>query len=259
MEAIDGRLQARRATSKAARVRGDQSHGVIGDPWTPLDVTGVPKAMTAQADSLSFRQLSAVLFDSARYRLPMLALPGRGERTQSATLVAQVLVRGQGRTESLQRREIPVPPRVLGRWATGDAALSTRAKQFATMAGTVHGKVLRAALIQLVDGTADPAWTNPQYPPLVAPWVKQAEELADREFFARLFESLDADLTDEDAEREWANRLQDHARQVFEAATVALPTNAAHRVLACARARSFFERALLRHLPALRVTTPDGA
>lgn len=251
-----GAVAAKAGNSECARVDAGETRGAVGDPWVPLEIVDADevKALTATPETLGYRRLAELLFDASRYRIPLLARPGRDERSRVATLIAQVLVRGQGKTEGFHRRELSLPPAVVRRLADRDSTLAQRSRQFLQVAGTVHGKVLRPALIQFVDGSAEPNWRNPQYETLVKPTMRQAEQLTDSAFFNALFESIEQELSDEEAERAWGERLATQASEVFAAAIAALPTGGQTRIIAAARAQSLLESGLRKHVASRRLT-----
>lgn len=248
-------LRAQGATSKCARIAAGESRGAVADPWLPLNLRGgdaAIKAFTASDDGLSYRTLSRVLFQPDEFRLPLLAQPGPEERRHPATLVAQVLVRGEGKTEGFHRREVRLPSTVLSRVAERDQVLATRSHAFVELAGAIHGKALRPALLQYLDGSDEPDWRNPQHGNLVEPFLKQAEKQADREFFAALARSFEEDLADDAAALMWGRVLAGHSEAVLDQALGTLPTRCSAPVLAAARARSRLHGALDRFVPGLR-------
>ncbi|EQD41303.1 CRISPR-associated protein, Cse1 family, partial [mine drainage metagenome] len=255
-----GTIQAKAGNSECARMNAGESRGAVADPWMPLEIAEADevKALTATPDALGYRKLAELLFDSSRFRLPLLSRPSREERGAVATLIAQVLVRGQGKTEGFHRRELSLPPPVVKRLADRDGELAQRSRQFLQLAGTIHGKVLRPALIQFVDGSAEPNWKNPQYGTLVKPALRRAERLADAVFFFALFDSLEQEISDAEAERSWGERLAEQSSQIFTKAIAELPTRAQTRIIAAARARSLLETGLRKHVASLRQMAPDS-
>ena len=151
------RLSLRRAGSSAMRVAAKEQRGVVMDPWAPIVKDDPPKALTAQAQTLGYRSLQAILFDPDRYVLPLLAKPSLNEReaNQPGTWIAQVLVSGDGGTDGLLKREVPAPPHVLMQRASAPAALARRSQLFVNLAAMASGKVFRSALLQFVDGNDD--------------------------------------------------------------------------------------------------------
>lgn len=253
------RLQLRRASSNAMRVAAKDAHGNVMDPWTPIVQGDEPKALTAQPHSLGYRNLQSLLFDRARYRMPMLAEPSQDEErsNQPATLIAQVLVSGEGGTDGLLKREVMMPAPVLVQMRSAAAALAQRSQRFVVLAGLASGKVLRSALIQFVDGGDEVDWKNRDFSRAVATWLDRYEQAIDDVFFVHLFESVAAMPHDDSAaENQWVAWLADAAGAHLAAASQALPTRDGSRQFARARAQRQFNLSLRKHLGAQLPTKP---
>ena len=234
-----GRLLLRRAGSNAMRVAAKDQRGNVMDPWVPIVRGDEPKALTAQAHSLGYRSLQALLFEKDRYVMPLLAKPSLAEQQANTegTWIAQVLVSGDGGTDGLLRRELPVPPRVLMRAQSAPAALALRAGLFVNLAGLASGKVLRSALLQFVDGGDDVDWKNRDFTRAVEPWVSRYEQAIDEVFFVELFDTIQKYPDDDmQAQRQWVAWLTDTARAHLAMAAQALPTRDGSRLFARARA-----------------------
>jgi CRISPR system Cascade subunit CasA len=238
-----GRLVLRRAGSKGMRVAAKEQLGAVRDPWIPLMVGDPVKALTVQADGFSYRRLSTLLFDRSVCTLPLLAKPSVAERSagRPGTLIAQVLVGGQGRTDGLLRREVRMPMAVLRAAVDGDAHLAQRARLFVDLASKAAGQVLRPALIQFVDGSDDVDWKHPDPARIAAPWLQRLDALIDARFFPCLFDSIAEELRDDLAQLAWEAELRDSVSSTFVAACEALPTRNSSRAFACARAERLLQ------------------
>lgn len=244
-------LQAFTAASKSTRVAAKDRKGVVLDPWLPLAKEGTEsRALTATPETFGYRRLSPILFEADDYQLPLLARPAPGE-TGAATLVAQVIVGGQGKSEGCHRREIAVPARIMRRYADERGRLAVRSRHFIELAGAMQGKVLRAALLQFADGSKEPDWKNKDFANFVEPWVADFDRHVDAVFYDRLFESVEAGLDDAAAQARWSGVLHDLALGVFKTATETLPTRDRSRLFAEVRARGLFAGGLRKHFGAL--------
>lgn len=248
-------LQALTAGSKTARVDAKLRNGLVLDPWLPVVKDGGARALTAQAGSFGYRLLSPVLFDGQRYALPLLARPQAGAG-QAAVLVAQVLVGGSGRTDGLLRREIPMRGVVLRKFADARDELALRAQQFIEIASTLQGKVLRPALLQYIDGSAEPDWKNGDFAKYVAPWIAQFDQQVDEVFYQALFDTVEAELADRAAQVAWLQTLLGLARAMFARATEALPSHDGSRLIALARAQRLMSGGLLKQFGDLLPAPP---
>ena len=238
-------LQALTASSKTARVDAKLRNGVMLDPWLPIVKEGMGKALTAMPGSFGYRLLSPVLFDAKRFKLPVLAMPcAEVDHDSAGVLVMQVLVGGSGRTDGLLRREIPVRRRALRKFSDAPAELALRAGRFIEIASAMQGKVLRAAMLQFVDGTDDPDWKNGDFAKYVQRWTEQFDQLVDEVFYEDLFATVDAERTDLEAEAQWLQTLKRLATLVFDRALEALPSRDRSRVFARVRAEQMFSGSL---------------
>jgi hypothetical protein len=247
-------LLLRRASSDAMRVAAKAMAGCVHDPWIPIVVDSSPRALTAQSHTLGYRSLQGLLFDRTRAELPLLAKPSEVERRslRAGTFVAQVLISGDGRTDGLVQRELPMPAAVVSRLTGEPELIATRARQFVELAGNMAGKVFRSALIQFVDGSDDVAWKNPDFDKAVAPWGARLDGEIDERFFAHLFDSVAAELDDTEAQASWVRWLEGRVWALLADATEALPTRDGQRWFARARAERFMRLALHKHFQAWR-------
>lgn len=254
-----GRYLMRRASSNAMRIAAKEQRGNVMDPWVPIVLGGEPKALTAQAHSLGYRSLQALLFDDTRFKLPLLAQPSEAERRANlpGTWIAHVLVSGDGGTDGLLRRELPVPPSVLWQRFSAAAALAQRAQQFVNLAGQASGKALRSALLQFVDGGDDVDWKNRDFTRAVEPWVDRYEQAIDEVFFEQLFDTLERESDDEQAaQRQWVAWLATTAETHLAQAAQALPTRDGSRRFARARAERLLRLSLRKQFGVLLLPQP---
>lgn len=243
----DDSLQLLRAGSRSMRVDAKAEKGDVLDPWMPILREGGRRALTAQSHTLGYRTLQGLLFDRQKCDLPLLALPAEHERSRSATLVAQVLVSGDGRTDGLLQREIPMPASVTRRLGHEVVDLARRSQLFVDRAGEMSGKVLRSALIQFVDGSADVDWKNKDFDRATSTAVDDFERDVDEAFFTELFRSIDAGHDDQSAQQHWVQWLYALAQRRLPVATAALPTRSPSRPFALARAERVLHGGARKH------------
>jgi len=258
------RLLLRRASSKAMRVAAKEQRGVVLDPWVPILRGDEPKALTAQAHSLSYRKLQELGFDREKVDLPVLAKPSDRERgdNQPGSFIAQVLVAGDGGTDGWLSRELPMPAPVLAQWQSAPAAMAQRSQLFVHLAGLASGTVLRGALLQFVDGSKKVDRKNPDFARAVEPWVSRYEGAIDEAFFGQLFDTIDAGKSDMEAQRQWVCWLAQSCQIQLNTAAVALPTRNGSRYFAWGRAQRQFEQSLRKQFGTFLVpvneTPPDA-
>ncbi|MDH5493760.1 MAG: type I-E CRISPR-associated protein Cse1/CasA, partial [Myxococcales bacterium] len=144
----DDRLALHRTSTKAPAVRAGELNGLLGDPWTP---TGEgPKgyaAVTIPGGGFSYSKVHQLLFDSD---------PGAAMRVreEDRLFVAFAFVRGQGVTEGMHRRVLPIPLGIRRCFASADERkrmCDASAEQIAD-ANTVQQKLLKMALLSYLQG-----------------------------------------------------------------------------------------------------------
>ena len=249
-------LHAKTAGSKVARVNAKDATGNVGCPWMPIDKKAA-KAFTLSSDGFGYRRMVRLL-DPGEYIQPLLARPQSetDEGSRSLHLVAAGIARGQGKTEGVHQRRILLSARTASRLnlGTGDesSAFVQRAKTFQEMAGIAAGKVLRPALIQRIQGKAEPSWQHPANGPRTSQWIRQFDAEVDQQFFRQLDASFADNLDDDEAARNWSLSLAEICKQVFEEACRALPAPSEARILAEARAWGRLRGGLWKFLPMTR-------
>jgi len=108
-------LEGLAAGSKVARVAGDNLGGDTGDPWAPTaidtkkgrDTFGLPISVSPGAAGFGYRQMARLL-NPKKVTVPLLAHLHEDDDRTGLTFAASALVRGQGKTEGLHRRRVPV-------------------------------------------------------------------------------------------------------------------------------------------------------
>lgn len=237
----DGRLNAVRATSKAARVEGKELRGRTGDPWTPFNASreGVP--LTLPNGGFTYRRVTDYLTD---WVAPALLRPTPSERDsrRPMRLVARGMVRGQGKTEGYYERVIPLQAetvRVFGK-PQGPQEVGEVAKKRVEEVGRIQRILSHAVQVFAVGG--DSGRVNSETRALARPWLNRLDTIVD----ARFFEDLQIELASLDSEREsvrirWLRGVVDHARSLLHDAADSLPCPAIHRYKARVKAEGLFE------------------
>ncbi len=257
-----GRVFARTAGSKSARIDAKSVNGVLGDPWAPSERGDAPKLFTVTHEGFSYRKMTELLFGTEKrtYTRPRLARARKPERDHALTLYAAALARGQGKTEGFHVRAIPISEGASLYFRSDESStenrLGIRARDRVARAGEVWGKALRPALIILLQkGPEEPSWNKPSNGPLVAPMQQQFDRLVDAIFFDQLWQSLDR--TDDDAALEWGRTLSMIVRRLMIDAAEAAPRGEVRRIIARARAENLLDAQLYKLFPNLRTRTQD--
>ena len=239
-------IEARRAATTAPRLDAKEAKGSVGDPWIPIDLDK-EAALTLSARGFSYDRVHDLVFSGKYRRMPALELGP--EDPETVWLIASALARGQGQTDGLHERCVPVPgaARRLFGSTDGFARLGRRSHEQLEIVKRAQSKVLRPALATLLQGA-------PARPDLkdgrLAPWMGRHDTAVDAGFFDALWKNVDH--SSEDAGRAWSQQVLGLAEKVLVQAigSVPLPTARKYRVIAAANGR--FRGAKRKHFPELR-------
>src|SRR5262249_13418133 len=158
--------------------------GNTGDVWTPVRAED-GASLTVSGDGFTYKLMQEILFTEDYKR--GAALTVREADGADVVVTALCLVRGQGKTEGLRERILPVPRRARSLLATGAGRLQlgTIAKKWVGIAGDVQKRVLRPALCMLLQGGPDQADLRDDR---AFTWTRRLDELIDAIFFERLWD-----------------------------------------------------------------------
>ncbi len=226
-----------RANTKGQRVDApDSLHGDSGDPWTPIEKSS-GKALTLSGSGFTYDRLQEILFEGEYARPPVLQF----QETDGGHvyLVARALVRGQGKTEGLHHRIIPVP-KSASNWLQKKSRreqLAQRARDRVERVDDVRRSVLYPAIGTLLGGGDTDAIDFDD----VAPWLDAFDRAVDARFFEALWASVD--LSDREAREQWETLLWEEAQRQFDDAEDHAPQTATRYWRARSGARSIFHGA----------------
>ena len=241
-----GDYEVWRASSKGKRIAAEKDlKGVTHDPWTPIQLGKQNKALTVAARGFGYELTRQLMMPQGEYAPSYASSSLSEERGNTPTLyfVAEALARGQGKTDGLHRRVVPLPAvarsRLIGRRRAGeqqDAArtLAERAKRRVELAGTVRSKVLYKALCRLSDQD-------------IGRFTQAYYRAVDARFFEDLWSSLELERADSEAA--WQRILRDLAQVQLERAIATLPLSFSKRWSSISAAEGMFFAAARKHLP----------
>ncbi|MGC4121404.1 MAG: type I-E CRISPR-associated protein Cse1/CasA [Myxococcales bacterium] len=228
-------------TTEARRCLATIVNGDVGDSWIPIERDG--GALTVGPSGFHYELLAKLLFGDDFE--PAAAQVVRVGDDGALYLLCSALARGQGKTEGLHERLLPVPAPVKRRLGQVDqrAALGRRAVQCIEQAKKMRSKVLFPALKAISLGG------------------KTLEDRFDAEvddvFFQSLFGSLEQ--PDEAARLAWERRLAALAKEELARAIDRCPLADAQRFRAISNAQAFFRNGLGKHFPdTLSPTSPQS-
>ena len=229
----DGTITAWFRPSEAACVIAKDAKGNLGDAFTPVGAEGA--ALTVGAGGFDYRLLSRVL-TSPDFEKPA-ALEVMEDDPAELWLHGVVLVRGQGRTEGLHERWLPVEGRAMrALWdPERSAVIGKAATEMVGKAGEAR-KALRLGLQVYLQGGTEKVDHEDDRPSL---WLDAFERKVDAIFFKHLFARIATDAA-ESADAAWHAALVGIVRDLFDAALARLSPPEMRRE----RARALAERAL---------------
>lgn len=234
----DGRIAARTIGSKGPRIEPIPG-GRTGDPWAPVvhDKTD-DKVFTASADGFGYRRMVDLMFPDAIMPSPLQRLAPTDDE-EGLELLARALVRGQGKTEGLHERRVPLSRTIamaLGRTKDADP-VARAARDRVELAGLIQGKVLNPALLALFENGPDELdFRDKGAGGRAATYLRQFDEAVDRDFFPRLWEEFE-DGAERDAVRaRWVRDLLRLATSLLDTADRAMSKAVWRRYKARAKA-----------------------
>lgn len=246
--------------SKTRRVDADKLKGMVGDAWLPTDLGSYgsqsarhDRALTVSARGLTPDLLRRLVFNEG-FILSPLQQPENGWQGDM-WLNISVLVRGQGRTDGFHTQSVRIPAPVRQHLFAGPAEQNPLADLSRTgieMAGKMERSVLRTAVFSFLQGAPE----NIEFgrDSTQAWWTKFArryQALWAGDYFPWLWSA--ADLSDEqEAQRQWAQQLKEHARLVLEEAQQALPQFGGRQYRSLVRSEGIFWGSLRRNFPILK-------
>ena len=108
-----GCIIARRANSENARVASPKdANGVTGDPFAPIDLRDEKKGrkpLTVTASGFDYKLVAQIL-NRDRFDPAPLQVWRQDDGTKDISVAFSVLARGQGETNGLHERVVPIPP-----------------------------------------------------------------------------------------------------------------------------------------------------
>lgn len=250
----DGTLCALVTGSKVPRVDAKAMNGVTGDPWAPTLADG-SKSWGVTGEGFGYRRM-ATLLSAEDVDLPLLALPTERDFGRNVALYACAIARGQGKTEGLHERSIPMPTRAVRRFGRpeGRVDIAREAEARRDAAGGAQG-ILRHALFALFQGGPEgrPRLDDDATKAKVVAVLHDFDVEVDHVFFdANFWEVLDdagERPTDPEARaRRWRRVLRDIVRTVFARAAESAPRTRMRYHRALARSTSILEGRLARFL-----------
>ena len=242
LAAPQGRIQAHVTGSKVARIAAKDNNGVTGDAWTPIE-TAKGKALTVSRNGFEYKLMSELL-SSDGYTLGAAWRLDSWPQNTPLQVIAQVTVRGQGKTEGYHERRVPISPKLRRLLAGGQRPLVAQIAKIRITAIADMRKLLWTALALLfANGENDSG--NDAVSNRASRFAQPFERHEDTRFFDDLAHHVEA----EDAQQEavylqWLLGLAERAETVLQHAFQAGPRSGMQRYKAQSTALSRFHAGL---------------
>lgn len=243
-----GTLQFWRASTSAAKINAPKDlKGITKDPWTPIELKGKdsPKAMSISINGYNYRLVQQLLLGED-FQTPLM-LEQMPRTKDDWVFIARGMARGQGKTDGLHERIVPIPRRATPFMRDPDQRqiLAERSKERVADTEKVRSKVLYASLSTLLGGGE----SNPNSGKGADRWTRAFEANVDDVFFPDLWASIDDDPQSQKSA--WQRRLYDLAKTQLDDAIASAPMPSMRRYKAISAARDQFENSARKQLTAL--------
>ncbi len=238
----NGRIIARAAASKKARIAAKHARGNVGDHWTPVARADV-KALSISTVGFRYDRLAELVLDDTKYqRPPAMEVDAAGDR--SWRLVARGIAAGQGKTEGYhERSDIVLRPKVasslMGVGAARNRLAELSTEQLAEIRAVAQA--LRFAIAIAATGGSDASAVTGSDREKAYPYLRQFDATVDLHFFTALQERFEAAEGDRrTVEREFVGLLVSRAKSLLWEAIETVPCASIQRYRARTRAVTAF-------------------
>lgn len=255
VRSASGAVRALYRTSKAARVDAKSANGNLGDPWIPIDDKGT--ALTMGSGGFTYRKVADLLLNQKRYTVPHALIPLDDDPHGTMLVHFSALVRGQGRTEGLYERLLPIQAaEIVPRLLDPDQRQGLHEQALLLLDDIDKGgkRALKVGLCKMLQGGRDEINFRDQRTDV---WLDRLEQKIDAIYFDHLWQVAAAYAAEDDtaitqAQHLWQKALVDLSEAVFLEALDRLPAPSGRRERARARAQQAFYGTLYKALPFCR-------
>jgi len=242
LAAPQGRIQAHTTGSKVARIAAKDSNGVTGDAWTPID-TAKGKALTVSRNGFDYTLMNELLTGDGYTQGAAWRIDGWPQDAKLQA-IAQVTVRGQGKTEGYHERRVPIPPKLRLRLIGAQRPLLAAQAKKRIQAIADMRKLLWSSLV-LLFANGENERGNDAVSHRASRFTQPFEQQEDSRFFDDL--ALQAEAEGEQQEAvylQWLLGLAERAEGVLRGAFDAGPRSGMQRYKARSAALSRFHGGL---------------
>jgi CRISPR system Cascade subunit CasA len=244
------------AGSKKERIDAKALDGNTGDPWAPLvvDKKGKIKSLTVTSSGFDYRMVCRLMFDREGGYLPsMLSRPANTEK--NTDIVFSALVRGQGKTEGLRQRRLPISLAARNMMARSDeSSMGKIAARRLQVIADIQKHLRRCIALQnasapsLEGGKLDFNALSDSDRERALVFSEAYDKYIDAIFFEDLwnFASLPAEKAN-DAENQWRHKITRRAEAFLDEAAGAMPKRGHLHYGTRAKVKSYFIAVALRN------------
>ena len=144
----DGYRRPPRGKQGGADRKPKEANGVTGDPFAPIDLRDSKKGrkpLTVTAEGFDYKLVSQII-SRDKFEPAPLQVWRQDDGASRLSIVFSALARGQGETNGLHERRVPIPAGQRLAVRQGGRSLRQARKERVDDAGNVRGSVLRLAL-----------------------------------------------------------------------------------------------------------------
>ena len=246
--------------SNATRVDARAWKGNVGDAWVPVNLGETDSsALTVSGNGFDYRLAQRILLDRKSMKPPLAlkTLPGEGD--EDSEIHMMVLVRGQGKTEGLHERVIPMPRQISAQLSFEDdegghdqVPLAELSHSMVALAGESR-KVLRQAVLVYLQGPEAPNFQKRDATTVVSGY----DRTVDGAFFPHLFAA--PEIGAEGVCGKWQRFLRDEAVRLAQSVWNRMPSPRARREKARAASEAVLFGGLRKRLPDAFPAKEDSA
>ncbi|WP_324403822.1 type I-E CRISPR-associated protein Cse1/CasA [Ottowia sp.] len=237
-----GKIQAHTTGSKVARIAAKDSNGVTGDAWTPIE-TAKGKALTVSRNGFDYKLMNELLTGDVYTQGAAWRLGGWSQET-TLQVIAQVTVRGQGKTEGYHERRVPISPKLRLRLMGAQRPLLAAQAKKRVQAIADMRKLLWSSLVLLfANGESDHG--DETVSNRASRFAQPFEQQEDARFFDDLTQQAEAEVEQQETVYlQWLLGLADRAEAVLLQAFDAGPRSGMQRYKARSAALARFHGGL---------------
>ena len=252
VEMETGRLVCRTANTNGYRINTTSINGITGDPWNVIR-KDEGKSLSLSGNGFTYKLLREILFEPG-FNLPPCLEFQTGE-TGEWLLIANGFVRGQGVTEGLHRRVVPIPGRIRFMFNSpgGQEMLAKISKAMLDDVRNFADKVFKMAICSLLQPEREKFDFKDARP---QKWTRRLDSEIDRIYFERLWNYSEGDQ--EKNREDWIAELRRLGEKLLIEAFDSIPIAAVRKYKTISSAEGRFNGGFYNAFPFMKKQTKGG-